>query len=137
MKETEPPFPGIYFLWTGLTFLGAILVSAFTLFGLAWGGTGSVGFDLAAIFGNLSTVGLLIGLLTVASQRKVFVVLTLLSASFVPIVIAYLFAPVLWRPNMLSRSGGNLPLPWLAVLLIDSVEILLAGSRLRQLRTPR
>jgi hypothetical protein len=107
------------------------------LFGLGWGGTSSLGFDLTAIFGNLSTIGLFIGLATFASQRRSFVIITLLSASFVPTVIAILFAPALWRRNILSPPGGNLPLPWLIVLLIDGVEILFAVARLRQLRTLR
>ena len=124
----------VYSIVTAITFVGGLYVSFVTLFGLAWGGTKSIGFDLAAVFGNLSTLGLFIGLIRVSSRSKRIAVNTLLSAAFVPVVIVCIYAPVLWTPNAKISALANFPPVWILFLAINITEIYLASSKLYQLR---
>jgi hypothetical protein len=136
MNVLEKPGNIIYRVITAITFIGGLVVSFGTLFGLAWGGTQSIGFDLAAIFGNLSTFGLLVGLVGVSSRRKSIAFITLLSAAFVPVVIACLYAPIFWTPNIKISAVASPPRLWLLFLAINITEIYLTSSKLYQLRTP-
>src|SRR5665213_1583206 len=102
MEKTKATFIVAYFVSTLCAFIGGLFVSFLTLFGLAWGGFGSTAFNLAAIFGNLSTLGLLAGLLMISTERKAVVIATMLSAMFAPILIACMYAPALWTRHMHS-----------------------------------
>jgi hypothetical protein len=130
-------YPGnvVYALVTAAAFLGGLFVSFVTIFGLAWGD--SIGFVVAAVLGNLSTLGLFFGLIGVLSRKPSLALITSFSAAFVPCTVAVLYSQVVWKPNLSIAPGSNLPPLWGVFLLVDLLAMLLAFTKFRQLRTSR
>jgi hypothetical protein len=128
-------YPGraVYALVVGFAFLGGLFVSFVTLFGLAWGRISSVDY-LTAIFGNLATVGLLVGLIGCISERKSIVIITFLGAAFVPLN-AILYAQLLTGAKI--PPGSHMPVIWIVFLVIDITCMLCAFSKFQQLRSLR
>jgi hypothetical protein len=125
-------YPGraVYALVVGFAFLGGLLVV--TLFGLAWGRISSVDY-LTAVFGNLATVGLLVGLIGCISERKSIVIMTFLGAAFVPFN-AIFYALLLTGEKI---PGSHTPVIWIVFLVIDIICMLCAFSKFQQIRNLR
>ena len=111
MEKLETPANMTYTLLTLIAFLGGLYVSFVTLFGLAWGRVDSVAFSLA-LFGNICTLALLIGLAGSFSRRRIFPLFTFVGAAFIPCTIAALYPPLLWRRDAKLQPGGHMPIAW-------------------------
>jgi len=112
--------------------VAGLVAMAYILIILAWGGTGSTGLNIAAIFGLISTLLLLAGALAAASPRSIFPFLTIMGGLFAPCAFVIAFRHDLGKSIIATVS--DLPLPWLMILLTESSAIVLSAAKLIQLR---
>jgi hypothetical protein len=126
-------YPGraLYALVTAIALVGGLAVSAFLLLGSSFGSiTG--GYVAAFILGNLATLGIALGLIWSFSKNKVIVVVTFLSAGFLPCQTVIYLLTLLGRKDL--ASIGRTPYAYYSLLFIDVLLMILAYSKFIQLR---
>jgi len=133
MEKLVTPANMIYTLLTLIAFLGGIYVSFVILLGLAWGRVDFEALSLA-LFSNICTLALLVGLVGSFSRRRIFPLFTFVGAAFIP-CIAALYLPLLWWRDAELQPGGHMPNVWVLLLIVDITTMTSAYQKSKRLRT--